>query len=174
MSRPVHVNIASGTNGWDGRMDDNFDVIHDAPFPAREHVGTESDLESAFPAASHDRCLIWVNHSTHGFVLYFSNGTAWEILSELIRLFTNVSGVGTLAVTDRVVLASGNGYTITMAAEASMVGRTVTVKRTATGSAITLAGNSGTIDGGTFSLAAQFNHASLYCDGTNWHVIAQG
>ena len=77
MSKPTTSNINSGNQGWDGVVDDNFDVLANGPLPVFEHTGDESDLESTYAAASHDRCLVWVDHTTLGWLLYASDGTDW-------------------------------------------------------------------------------------------------
>ncbi len=77
MARPSKNDIDSGIQNWDGKMDDNFEVILNVPLPIHEHVGDESDLASTFAAASYDRCAVWVDHTTLGWSLYVSNGTAW-------------------------------------------------------------------------------------------------
>lgn len=77
MARPTRIAILNGNQGWDGSLETNLQNVFDRPFPTDEHSGDESDLESTFPAASYDRCSIWVNHSTLGWSLYVSDGTAW-------------------------------------------------------------------------------------------------
>lgn len=73
--------IQSGQQGWDTDVTDNDAdvkaVLQDVPFAAHEHVGDETDLEATFPAAQHDRCLVWVDHTTWGWTLYWSNGATW-------------------------------------------------------------------------------------------------
>lgn len=78
MSRPIKVDILSGVQGWDGDVDDNFEVLFDAPIPLPQPASlTESNLQSTYPAASFDRCVVWVNHSVVGYTLYWSDGTGW-------------------------------------------------------------------------------------------------
>lgn len=79
MARPSKNTVSSGNPNWDAAQDDNFEAIFNAPFPVHEHTGDESDLESTFPAAAHDRCMVWVDHTTLGWVLYMSDGTSWNI-----------------------------------------------------------------------------------------------
>lgn len=83
MSRPSlsPSTVNHGVQGWDTVIDDNHtevaDLVNDGPFPVHEHTGDQTDLESTFPAASHDRCLVWVDHTSEGWNLYMSNGSAW-------------------------------------------------------------------------------------------------
>lgn len=63
--------------GWDGTVNDEFDKILVSPFPIPPHLGDESDLEATYPAASYDRCWIWVDHTIDGWTIYESNGSAW-------------------------------------------------------------------------------------------------
>lgn len=81
MARPARLPIDSGTQNWDAKIDTNTEVTFDAPLPIHQHVGDETDLESTFPAASYDRCLVWVNHVAHGHWLeMFSDGISWQII----------------------------------------------------------------------------------------------
>ena len=77
MARPSKTDITSGLQNWDGHVNDNFDVILSGPMPMAEHSGDESDLASTYPAASYDRCMIWVNHTVDGWKLYVSDGSSW-------------------------------------------------------------------------------------------------
>lgn len=80
MAKPSRTNIDSGSqNNWDTITNDNFAKLYDAPIPVYLHTGDESNLESTFPAAAHEECLVWVDHTTLGRVLYASDGTTWEI-----------------------------------------------------------------------------------------------
>lgn len=77
MSRPTFVKPTAATEGWDGEISDDIDILLTKPWPIYEHVGTEANLASTFPANQYDRCVVWVNHSTMGWILYHSNGTTW-------------------------------------------------------------------------------------------------
>ena len=78
MSRPLNIPIDNGVNSWDSLLNDDLEIILEAPFPIHESASlTESNLQSTFPAAQYDRCLVWVNHSVVGYTLYWSDGTAW-------------------------------------------------------------------------------------------------
>lgn len=78
MSRPLNIPIDDGVNDWDALLNDNLEILFDGPLPIHEDAAlTESNVESTFPAAQYDRCLVWINHSVVGYTLYFSDGTAW-------------------------------------------------------------------------------------------------
>lgn len=83
MSRPSFSfnTISSGLEGWDAEINDDFTIVDEYfltyPVALTEHSGDESDLASTFAAASYDRCVIWVDHSTKGWLLYMSDGTSW-------------------------------------------------------------------------------------------------
>ena len=85
MSRPTYVNtpLQSGMEGWDANVNDELSALAatvlEAPFPAYQHAGNQTDLATTFAAASYDRCLVWVNHTSLGWVLYYSDGTSWRI-----------------------------------------------------------------------------------------------
>lgn len=78
MARPLRIAIDNGVNGWDTLLNDNLELVLDAPIPIPQPSGlTESNIQATYPAASYDRCLVWVNHSVVGYTLYWSDGTAW-------------------------------------------------------------------------------------------------
>lgn len=78
MARPTKNDIDSGIQNWDGKIDDNDEALFNAPIPIHEHSGDETDLESTFAAAAHDRCAVWVDDTTFGWSLYVSDGTNWN------------------------------------------------------------------------------------------------
>jgi hypothetical protein len=77
MARPTRDNIQNGVQGWDSTINDNLIKILDQPYPIPLHSGDETDLASTYAAASFDKCIIWVDHTVAGWVLYRSNGTSW-------------------------------------------------------------------------------------------------
>jgi len=78
MSRPLNIPIDDGVNDWDALINDDLEIILNGPLPIHESASlTESNLQSTFPAAQYDRCLVWVNHSVVGYTPYWSDGTAW-------------------------------------------------------------------------------------------------
>lgn len=80
MARPIKNDIDSGIQNWGGKIDDNDEALFNGPLPIHEHAGDESDLTAAFAPAAYDRCIVWVDHTVHGWILMSSNGTTWEFL----------------------------------------------------------------------------------------------
>lgn len=82
MARPtISTAINSGIQGWDAAINDNFTVLAAGPWPVyQKTVGDESNLATAFPPGSYDRCILFVNHSTLGWIPYYSDGSAWIII----------------------------------------------------------------------------------------------
>lgn len=80
MSKPLWSDVQSGAEGWDAAVQDNVEVLKSGPWPVYEHAGNETNLASTFPASQHDRCVCWVNHTTLGWLLYWSDGTSWRPL----------------------------------------------------------------------------------------------
>lgn len=174
MSRPLRTTIASGTQAWDGRMDDNLIKVFDQPIPVHEHTGDETDLEATFPAAAYDRCAVWVDHTTEGFTLYVSDGTNWQPRDGGKQVVETVTGASTLGVEAQVVLQGGSlPYTTELPTAASMRGRTVTFKQTGAGTWTVDGNGAEQIDGGaSITLTAAQQARQLFSDGTSWHVIA--
>jgi hypothetical protein len=174
MSRPSQVAIASGTNGWDGRVDGNFDILLEQPVPLHIHTGDQTDLEATFPAASFDQCWVIVDHTTLGMVMYFSDGSAWELRDANKRPVTQVTGAGTIP--DRTQLAFTTAgtlpYTSTLPAVSTHAGRTIIVKNLLSGSWTVDGNGAETIDGAANVVLTQYQFRALYCDGTQWLVIA--
>lgn len=73
--------------------------------------------------------------------------------------------------TDDTILCSGT-WTLSLYAASGNAGRILFVKNTGTG-VITIDGNgSETIDGATTQeIALQYMALTLYCDGSNWHIV---
>lgn len=98
MSRPTWnlSAVASGQAGWDAplnsMLDDAKDVILGGPIPIYQHSGNESDVGTSWPAASYDRCLCWVNHSTRGWVLMYSDGSTWRVYGRAAAQADSVAG----------------------------------------------------------------------------------
>jgi hypothetical protein len=92
---------------------------------------------------------------------------SWEIRT--------VSGAATLAAFTRptLVLASGSGYTITLPTAAGSTGFPCSIKRTSTGSAITVDGNGAeTIDdAATVLVTNQYDGETIISDGSEWWRI---
>ena len=82
MARPTFGRITSGVQGWDSTINNNRDILSNGPFPLYQHTGDETDLDTAFPANLHDRCILWVNNSSTGWEIYASDGTSWYPLKD--------------------------------------------------------------------------------------------
>lgn len=85
MTRPLKTAVPSGVEGWDSELNDSLDTLFDGPLPPHEwpSTGTKTlaELETQYPAASFDRCLVNLNETTRGWVMCWSNGTAWRVVS---------------------------------------------------------------------------------------------
>ncbi len=176
MARPLKLDIDSGNQNWDGKIDDNFEVLFDGPIPIHTSASlTETNLQSTFPATSYDRCLVWVNHSVYGYLLYVSDGTNWRPYGHDRRITTSHTGAVTLNGREQVVLLSGTPpYTVTLAPAANWRGRTLVLKLLVAGGTVTIDGSGAeTIDGALTStvLNAQYARLVLFSDGTNVHII---
>lgn len=101
MARPTKLDINSGIQGWDGKIDDNDEAIFNAPFPIHEHTGDQTDLESTFPAASYDRCMVWVDHTALGWTLYVSDGSSWVIFDPTRKEYFNLTATTSMAAVHR-------------------------------------------------------------------------
>lgn len=101
------------------------------------------------------------------------------ILNGLARKVTAKTGAYTATVDDSVIVASsaGGAFTITLPAVANAEGMILTViKDDAAANAVTLDGNGAETINGAATVAtidAQYDTITLYCDGTEWFIIAQ-
>lgn len=77
MARPLYPSILSGFEAWDGDVQDVIDILKN-PLPIKEvpSLANLAALETAFAAASYDRCIVAAQIGGV-WSLYFSNGTAW-------------------------------------------------------------------------------------------------
>lgn len=181
MARPLRQTIDNGTNAWDSKVNTNFQNLFNRPLPVALHTGDESDIESTFPAAQYDKCLIWVDHSMDGWTLYYSDGSTWLVFSSGggggggPMTIQSISGADTIGGTENTLaVCSGTTYTVTLPSAATVgAGHRITVKRTSSGT-ITVDGDSGdTIDGAANCLLdIALMSVSLVSDGTsNWHIV---
>lgn len=181
MARPTRQTIDNGTNAWDSKVNTNFQNLFNRPLPVALHTGDESDLESTFPAAQYDKCLIWVEHTVDGWTLYYSDGTIWDVLTTGggggggPMSIQSVSTTATINSTENLLaVCSGTTYTVTLPSAAGVTaGHRCTIKRTASGT-ITVDGDSGdTIDGSAnYLLDVSLMAVTLVSDGTsNWHIV---
>lgn len=80
MSRPVLPTINIGAQGWGPPTVQALGQVYNTPYPVPRHSGTEADLETAYPSALYDECVVWVNHSLIGWTLYYATDGAWAPL----------------------------------------------------------------------------------------------
>lgn len=85
------------------------------------------------------------------------------------------TGAYTALVTDGYINGSGAAFTVTLFAASGNAGKTLVIKKTDSSltNIITIDGNaSETIDGATTTtLNTQYESVTLYCDGSNWHIL---
>lgn len=171
MSRPLKVPIADGVNDWDALINDDLDILLSGPLPIHEDAAlTEATVQATFPAAQHDRCLVWVNHSVVGRSLYWSDGTTWAPvrgLREPQRALTATTTQGAADVRVRFTGAGSVDYDFLPAAQ--WAGRTVVI-RNDSGATINLdPDGSETINGGGAGsplVLAVGSTATVYSTGT--------
>lgn len=176
MAFPQLTPVSSGVQGWDATISDNFAIVTTGPFPLHRSAAlTEANLAATHPAASFDKCFVWVNHTVFGYTLYWSDGTNWQPFGFEKRTTALVTGAATLNGREDLVLLAGTPpYTVTLAPAANWAGKTVTLKLTVAGGIVTLDGNgSETIDGALTSvvLAAQWDSVTLYSTGTSILIL---
>jgi hypothetical protein len=113
-------------------LNDNLIELFDAPIPIPQPAGlTESNVQSTFPAASFDRCLVWINHSVVGYTLYWSDGTAWIPFGARLPQ-TSLTATTTQVRGDVWVRYSGAGAVdYDFLAAASWAGREITIRNDA-------------------------------------------
>lgn len=172
MARPSPTPINSGNQGWDGEIDDNFDILSDAPIPIKERsdITSLALLEMAYPAASHDRCFIWANLTTYGYTLCWSNGTAWITYgSEKRPIRTSTVTISQL-ITDKLVRFTGAGaIDYDFLAAASWPGVEVIIRNDTAGVVNLDPNGSETINGGGAGVAlalAAGSTARAFSDGS--------
>lgn len=171
MARPTIVPINSGNQGWDDRIDDDLDVITAAPIPIFESAAITSlaGLETVYPAAAHDRCLIWINLTTYGYTLCWSNGAAWIPFGDERRPKTQLSATTTQVVSDKFVRFTGAGSVdYDFLASAAWAGQTVEVRNDSAATINLDPNGSETINGGGAGsplVLAVGSTARVYSDG---------
>jgi hypothetical protein len=173
MARPTRIAINSGNQGWDALVDDDFVQVYDQPFPIHESAGlTEANLQATFPAAAFDRCLVWVNHTVYGYVLYQSDGTNWipRSSSKQITRTVTVATTFTAAEMAGIILSGGTlPYTHVLPTSASMKGRKLIFKTLVAGTLTIDGSGAELIDGvATITITAQYGKLTLFADGTGW------
>lgn len=176
MARPTRTAIASGTQGWDGAVDNNFIGLFDNPTPLAQPASlTEANIAATYAVASYDRCFVWVNHTVYGYVLYYSDGTNWLPWDPFHRITRSVSAATTFTSAEMasIILTSGTlPFTHVLPTAASMIGRTLTFKTLVTGTLTVDANGAETIDGAlTQTIAAQFGVLRIFSNGTTWYLL---
>jgi hypothetical protein len=106
------------------------------------------------------------------------DGSAWG-RSGAHKTIASKTANYTATLGDDVILcdATGGVFTITLPAAASSTGLCLKIKKTdSSANAITIDGNAAeTIDGATTaSLSLRYQWIEIACDGSNWHIVAQG
>jgi len=181
MTRPSPSDIDAGDNGWEAVFNDVAGIIRDAPFPMHVHSGDETDLTSTFAPSLHDRCLVWVNDTNLGWVLYVAGHqdvSGWQEYRPYNYMRRRaVTGTVTLAEEDELVhVTNDSSFTITLPAAANMTGRVLTFVKQGGTSTITLDGNaSENINGATtYALTGNaYSSVTLYCTGTEWLTTSE-
>lgn len=180
MAKPLRDAIQNGLNGWDSTVNNNFIKTFDRPLPIFLHTGDESDIETSFPAASHEECIVVVDHTVLGLQLYVvdknhpSGGARWVLQSAsdadapVVRNTTS-----TLDWDDRKVLSNPAGaIVLTVRPAGEVAGKTIHIKNLSTFTVTVDATTEGLIDGAaTFPLTVQYQSVTLYSDGSTYHII---
>lgn len=165
--------INNGEASWDSKV--NTGTLHtfDRPFPVHEHAGDESDLEATYPAASYDRCLVWVDHTTLGWILFVSNGTSWVQFSGSNVRSSSDATINATAADDYIIVTGAGGNTVTLPAVASLpIGKKITIKNSTAGNVTVNPDGSETIDGALTAVSfTQYESFTLLNDGTEWHQV---
>lgn len=178
MAKPSRDAIQNGLNGWDSTVDNNFIRLFDRPPPIFLHTGDESDIESSFPAASHEECIVVVDHTVLGLQLYIvdknhpSGSGRWVLQAAqdshapIVR-----NSASTLDWDDRRVLSNPAGnITLVLRPAGEVAGKDIVVKNLSLFEVELSAASQ--IDGaGTFTLVAQQQSVTLYSDGSTYHII---
>jgi hypothetical protein len=107
MARPEYSELQNGVAAWDAVVNGNFEKVFANPYPIPLHSGDEADLEATYPAASHDKCWIYVNHTVYGWTIYESDGASWAI-----KEFGGGGGGGTSVLAPLAVAVSDEVTTI--------------------------------------------------------------
>jgi len=178
MAKPTRDQVQAGLNGWDTTVNNNFIKTFDRPWPVFLHTGDETNLEASFPAASHDECIVIVDHTVLGLQPYVvdqnhpSASARWVILGSQVSLVPIVlNTASTLDWDDRIVLSNPAGaIALTLRPAGEVAGKIIQIKNlSAFTITVTAASN---IDGsGTFDLDTQFSSLSVYSDGATYHIL---
>lgn len=176
MARPAIVPVNQGIEGWDAFEQTNFAILMSAPLPIYENATlTESTIAATFPAASYDRCIVWVNHSVYGYTLFRSDGTSWFPFDARRRIVRDLTGTATLTTAEQaeiITVSAGLPFTVNLPSIATTKGRTFTFKTLIAGTLTLDASGAETIDGAlTQTITVQYGVLRLYNNGTVWLTV---
>ena len=180
MAKPGRDNVQSAVNAWDANVNNNFIRLFDRPLPVFLHTGDETDLEAAYPAASHEECIVWVDHTAVGLTPYVVNknhpsgSPTWQPQALNLPVSPVVhNATANLDWGDRIVLANpGGAITLTLRSASGLAGQTVQIKNLSIQNVIVDGTTAGLIDGAnTVTLTTQYETLSLYSDGATWHIL---
>ncbi len=167
MARPALTPINNGNQGWDSDLDDNFEMLTVTPIPLPESALTSlASLQSTYPAAAYDRCLIWINLTTYGYTLCWSNGTSWVTLGFEKRPLRSSAATISQLITDKVVRFTGTTNTYNLLAAASWAGITVDGRNDGSGNLTIDPSGAETINGAATLVVAAGAAFRIYSDGT--------
>ena len=82
MARPELPTVNIGAQNWGSANTQALQQLYLTPYPVPRHTGDESTLATTYPPAAYDQCIVWVNHTELGWLLYQSTGTAWVPLPQ--------------------------------------------------------------------------------------------
>lgn len=178
MPKPTRDNIQNSLNGWDATINNNFIKTMDGPLPVFLHTGDETDIESSFPAASHNECLVMVDHTVVGMSLYVvdkdhPSGSAKWVAFSTFNSAAHTARNTTSSIGDDEIFTLTNpagAITLTMPLASRTAGKTFVVKNLA--AQIVTITSASNIDGAAnFLLSVQYASATLYSDGATYHII---
>lgn len=110
MTRPTFSTVDHGNEDWDADVDANFDKIDTTgPCPVFQVTASTSlaAFTTAYPAASYDRCIAFLNESTFGYCYVWSDGTVWRIIGHP-NVF-DLTDAATITVDAKVIRHMGTG-----------------------------------------------------------------
>lgn len=171
MTRPTKLDINSGIQNWDGKIDDNAEVLFNGPLPIHQHTGDESNLQATFAAVAYERCMVWVDHTVLGWTLYESDGTDWTIRDSAIRESFTFSATTSMTIAHHgaFIRFTGTGTNdFDLRSAALWAGQSVTVRNDQTAGTLNLDPNAAEaingVSGGPLAIPAG-STASVYSDG---------
>jgi len=170
MTRPLRLTINSQLAAWDAPLNTDFAQLYNQPIPIYENAAFTSLalLDSTFAASAFDRCLAWINLTTFGWTLCYSNGLAWIPFGDEKRPLRAATGTVTQIISDKFVRFTGaGGFDYDFLTASAWAGMTVEIRNDCA-AAINLDPNAAElINGAAASLVlAVGSTARAYSDGT--------